>query len=212
MNAQLTDAMWYLGRGSGLVALVMLTVVMVLGILTRSRRRPADFTTANVTRLHRNAGMLSVVFLAVHVVTLLADPYAQLRLVDAVLPFAGAHRPFYLGLGTLSLDLLAAVLGTSLLMKRVGAKTWRAVHWLSYACWPTAFLHGLGDGTDTDHSWALGLSLVCFAAVGSAVVWRLSDEFVRTPVRRSAPTGVPLAPAPSAEMLPVQNGSVHAGE
>jgi sulfoxide reductase heme-binding subunit YedZ len=189
MNTQMTDALWYLGRGSGLVSLVMLTVVMVLGILTRSRRRPAGFSTANVNRLHRNAGMLAVVFLAVHVSTLLADPYAQLHLVDLVLPFNGSYRPLYLGLGTLAVDLLAAVMVTSLLMKRVGAKTWRAVHWLAYACWPTAFLHGLGNGSDTDHSWALGLSLLCAATVGGAIVWRLSDEFVRVPVRRATLVG-----------------------
>lgn len=185
MSPELTDALWYLGRGSGLVSLLMLTVVLVLGILTRSRRKPSGLTTANVARIHRNAGMLSVVFLAVHVGTLLFDPYAQLRLFDLVIPFVGQYRPLYLGLGTLAFDLLAAVMVTSLLMKRVGAKTWRAVHWLAYACWPTAFLHGLGNGSDTDRTWALGLSLICAAAVGGAVVWRLSDEFVRTPVRRA---------------------------
>jgi sulfoxide reductase heme-binding subunit YedZ len=73
---------------------------------------------------------------------------------------------------------------TSLMMKRVGARTWRAVHWFSYACWPTAFLHGLGNGSDTHRSWALGVTLLCAAAVGGAIVWRLSDEFVRTPVQR----------------------------
>ena len=126
MSPELTDALWYLGRGSGLVALVMLTVVMVLGIVTRSRHRPAGFTAANVHRLHRNAGLLAVVFLGIHIVTLLADPYAQLHLVDLVFPFVGDARPLYLGLGTLAVDLLAAVMVTSLLMKRVGAKTWRA--------------------------------------------------------------------------------------
>lgn len=85
-------------------------------------------------------------------------------------------------------------------MKRVGAQTWGAVHWLSYACWPTAFLHGLGNGSDTDRSWALGLTLLCGAAVGGAIVWRLSDEFVRTPVRRtvgSAAQPVPRQVQPS---------------
>jgi len=206
MSSELTDALWYLGRGSGLVCLVLLTVVMVLGILTRSRRRPSGLTTANVARLHRNAGLLGVVFLAIHVLTLLADPYAQLRLLDLVIPFEGAYRPLYLGLGTVTLDLLAAVMVTSLLMRRVGAKTWRAVHWLSYACWPTAFLHGLGNGSDTDRSWALGLALVCAAAVGGAVVWRLSDEFVRVPVRVSArastPSPIPVPPVPAEAQLP----------
>jgi methionine sulfoxide reductase heme-binding subunit len=174
---------WYVARGSGLVTLVLLTVVVTLGVASRSGRTPFHLPRFAVNLLHRNAALLAVSFLAVHVLTLLFDPYAQLRLVDFVLPFAGAYRPFWLGLGTIALDLGVALIATSLLRKRLGVRAWRAVHWLAYLCWPVALLHGLGTGTDNGTWWLWATSLTCVAAVSAAVVWRLSAGFERFPSR-----------------------------
>jgi sulfoxide reductase heme-binding subunit YedZ len=181
MSPELIHALWYLGRGSGLVSLLLLTVVLGLGIVTKSRRRPAGLTPAVVMRIHRNAGMLSVVFLTIHIVSLVLDPYAQLRIVDTVIPFGGGYRPLYVGLGTLAFDLLVAVMVTSVWMRKFGARTWRAVHWLAYACWPTAFLHGLGAGSDSGRLWSRAIAVACFAVVATAVGWRLSDGFGQRP-------------------------------
>ena len=137
----MTEALWYLGRGSGLCSLVLLTVVVALGIGNRSGRELFGLPRFAVALVHRNAALLSVAFLAMHVTTLLFDPYAQLTLVDLVLPFAGTYRPFWLGLGTLALDLVAALVVTSLLRQRLGRRSWKAVHWLAYAAWPVALLH-----------------------------------------------------------------------
>ena len=179
----MTDALWYLGRGSGLVSLVLLTVVVVLGIGARSGRTAFGLPRFAVNLLHRNAALLAVVFLIVHVVSLLFDPYAQLRLADLVLPFAGAYRPFWLGLGTLGLDLILALVATSLLRRRLGVRAWRAVHWLAYLCWPVALLHGLGTGTDAGTWWLRAVAGVCVAAVLAAGAWRISGSFTRFPAR-----------------------------
>jgi sulfoxide reductase heme-binding subunit YedZ len=179
----MSEALWYTARGSGLVTLVLLTVVVALGIGARSGRTAFGLPRFAVNLLHRNAALLSCVFLVVHVVTLLFDPYAQLRLVDLVLPFAGAYRPFWLGLGTTTLDLLAAIVVTSLLRRRLGARAWRAVHWLAYLCWPVALLHGLGTGTDNGTWWLWAVSLTCATTVAAAVGWRLSAGFGRFPAR-----------------------------
>jgi sulfoxide reductase heme-binding subunit YedZ len=179
----MTDALWYLARGSGLVTLVLLTVVVALGIGARSGRTAFGLPRFAVNLLHRNAALLSCVFLVVHVVSLLFDPYAQLRIVDLIVPFLGAYRPFWLGLGTTALDLVAAIVVTSLLRRRLGARAWRAVHWLAYLCWPVALLHGLGTGTDNGTVWLWAVSLTCAAAVLAAVLWRLSAGFERFPTR-----------------------------
>jgi sulfoxide reductase heme-binding subunit YedZ len=174
---------WYVARGSGLITLVLLTVVVTLGVGARSGRTPFNLPRFAVNLLHRNAALLAVSFLAVHIVTLLFDPYAQVRLVDLVLPFAGAYRPFWLGLGTIALDLIVALIATSLLRRRLGVRAWRAVHWLAYLCWPVALMHGLGTGTDNGTWWLWATSLTCAAAVVAAVVWRLSAGFERFPSR-----------------------------
>jgi sulfoxide reductase heme-binding subunit YedZ len=170
-------AAWYLARGTGVVSLVLLTVVVALGIATRSGRPAFGLPRFAVAAVHRNASLLAVALLAVHVTTLLFDPYAQLKLVDLVLPFVGTYRPFWLGLGTLGLDLIVALVATSLLRARLGVRAWRAVHWLAYACWPVALLHGLGTGTDAGQLWLRAIAAGCAATVLAGVVWRCSDSF-----------------------------------
>ena len=105
------------------------------------------------------------------------------------MPFVSAYRPVWLGLGTVALDLLLAIVVTSLLRARIGHRAWRAVHWLAYALWPTAVLHGFGTGSDVGHLWFLSVTLACVAAVGAAVAWRLSFA--------QRGTGVAVPPPPA---------------
>lgn len=160
-----TDTLWYLARGSGTVSLIMLTVVVALGVGTRSGRSFAGLSRLAVASVHRSAALLSVVFLAGHVSTLLFDPYAQLKLVDLVLPFTSTYRPLWVGLGAVALDLLIAVVITSLLRERIGHRVWKAVHWFGYAMWPVALLHGIGSGSDRSTSWMLAVDAACLLAV-----------------------------------------------
>ncbi|MTD56900.1 ferric reductase-like transmembrane domain-containing protein [Amycolatopsis pithecellobii] len=177
-----TTALWDFGRGSGVVALVLLTVSTVLGIATRSGRPAPWLPRFAVTELHRNVSLLAAVFLALHVGLLLFDPYAMLRLFDLVVPFAGRYRPFWQGLGTVALDLLLAIVVTSLLRHRIGRRTWRAIHWAAYALWPVALFHALGTGTDSFTPWFLTIAVLCAACVVGAVCWGVST---RTPLEVS---------------------------
>lgn len=179
MSASTEAALWYVGRGSGVVSLVLLTVVMVLGIGSRSGRPAFGLPRFAVVALHRSASLMAVAFLAIHVVTLLLDPQAALRLVDLVLPFDATFRPLWMGLGTLGLDVMAAVVVTSLLRQRIGVRAWRAVHWLAYVSWPVAILHTVGTGTDRSTWWLVTLTGLSIAAVGSALIWRLGEGFGR---------------------------------
>ncbi|MBT0773039.1 ferric reductase-like transmembrane domain-containing protein [Kineosporia sp. J2-2] len=165
-----TEALWYLARGSGVVSLILFTVVVVLGIGTRSGRTFAGMNRLVVASVHRSAALLALVFLVIHVVTLLFDPYAQLNLIDLLLPFGSGYRPFWVGLGTLALDLALAVTVTSLLRDRIGLRAWRAVHWLAYAMWPVAVLHGIGSGTDRGTFWMLAIDAVCVLSVVAVAV------------------------------------------
>lgn len=173
----LTDALWYLGRGTGVVALLMFTLTMVLGITTRSGRPGLGLDRFGVADLHKTASLAGTGLVAVHVGTLLFDPYAQLRLVDLVLPFAGSYRPMWLGLGTLAVDVLLVLVGTSLLRHRIGPRTFRAVHWSAYAMWPFAFLHALGTGTDAGSLWLRSVAAGCALVVAVALGWRTSASF-----------------------------------
>ncbi|KAA9153624.1 hypothetical protein FPZ12_034155 [Amycolatopsis acidicola] len=186
MAVMTSQALWDFGRGSGVVALVLLTLSMVLGIATRSGRPAPWLPRFAVAETHRNTSLLATVFLVLHVGLLLFDPYAQLRIFDLVFPFVGNYRPFWQGLGTVALDLMIALVVTSLLRTRIGLRTWRGIHWAAYGLWPIALVHALGTGTDSFSAWFLVLAIVCVAAVLGALGWRLSARF--TERRAVAPT------------------------
>ncbi len=173
----MTEALWALGRGTGVVALAMFTLALVLGIVSRSGREVGGLGRFGVAELHRTASLTGVGLIVVHVGSLLFDPYAQLRLVDLVLPFVGSYRPLFLGLGTLAVDLLLVVTGVSLLRNTVGPRVFRAVHWLTYALWPVALVHALGTGTDAGSLWMDVLAVTCVAAVTAALGWRLTPAY-----------------------------------
>ena len=166
------SALWFLSRGTGIVSLVLLTVVTTLGLLTRGGRTLPGLPTSSVTLLHRNASLLAVAFLAVHIFTAIVDPYVTINIVDAFVPFVSDYQPFWLGLGALSLDLALALVVTSLVRVRLGLRAWRAVHWAAYILWPLILVHGYVMGPDIRSGWLLGVSIACVAVVGSAAAWR----------------------------------------
>lgn len=177
MNPTVTSAMWFLGRGTGIVALLMFTLTVVLGVLTRSGRSAPGMTRFGIADLHRTAALAGTGLVAVHVTTLLVDPFSQLRLVDLVVPFHAGYRPLWVGLGALALDTLVVLVGSSLLRHRIGPRLFRALHWVAYAMWPLAVVHALGSGTDAATWWLRGIAAACALAVSGSVWWRASERF-----------------------------------
>jgi predicted ferric reductase len=163
---------WYLTRASGAVALILLTASMVIGIAATGRLRAPGVPRFLVDGLHRTASLLSLVFLLIHILTAVMDSFASISLIDAVIPFVGAYRPLWLGLGAVAFDLLLAVAVTSLVRRHLGHTTWRGVHWLAYACWPVAVVHGFGTGSDVHQGWMMLIDVACIVAVLGGVVAR----------------------------------------
>jgi predicted ferric reductase len=172
-TASHSKEVWYLMRGTGLVSLVLLSLTVVGGIVNVKRFASSRWPRVITALLHRNVALLSVVFLGVHVLAAELDSYVSVGWWAAVVPFTSGWKPAWVGLGTLAIDCLLAIVITSLLRSRLSQRTWRAVHWLAYASWPLAVAHGFGAGSDSTTWWARSLYLLCIAAVGAAVVWRL---------------------------------------
>lgn len=165
--------LWFAARGAGVVALLLFTATTVLGILTTTRWGAAGWPRFLTAELHRNLSLLSLAFLAVHIVTAIADPFTSLGIAAAIVPFASSYRPVWVAIGVVALDLLLALIVTSLLRPRIGQGLWRAVHWTAYAAWPLALAHGLGAGTDAFSTWLLAVQAGCILAVALAIGWRL---------------------------------------
>lgn len=184
MSPGADQALWALGRGTGIVALVMFTVALVLGIATRSGRPVPGLGRFGAADVHRTAALTGTGLVAVHVGSLFLDPYAQLGPADLFLPFLGAYRPLWQGLGTLAVEVLGVVTVVSLLRHRVGPRVFRAVHWLTYVLWPLALLHALGNGTDAAAPWFRAVAVACIGAVALAVGWRVAPSYADRGRRR----------------------------
>jgi hypothetical protein len=168
------STLWYATRATGVIALVLLTATLVLGVAGTARFATQRWPRVVTGGLHRNLSLLVVGFVGAHIVTAVLDSYVQISWISAVIPLTSSYRPVWLGLGAIAFDMLLALVLTSLIRDRLGYRAWRAVHWLAYACWPIALWHGLGTGTDSRLTWLLGLDAVCVAAVACAVWWRIS--------------------------------------
>ena len=179
--------LWYTTRATGLVAMVLLTVSMACGLLSGGGYQRPGLPRFVTIGLHRNSSLLALAFTAGHVITTVADGFVRIPVQDAFIPFIGRYRPLWLGLGAIASDLLLALIITSLLRSRMSYRTWRALHWSAYACWPLALAHGLGTGTDTPVRWVLALTAACAAVVVILAGWRLA---VAGPGRRH-PAGPP---------------------
>ena len=166
--------LWYLARGSGLVLLAVLTVNLVMGIAIHGGWHPGTWPRFAVQAVHRNLALLAVVLLIIHVVTIELDPFVPVGWWAVLVPFVSPYRPFWLGLGTLSLDLMAAVVVTSLLRSHLRPHWWRVIHWLTYLSWPVALLHSVGSGTDTRLTWVFAFELGCVGLVATTVIFRVA--------------------------------------
>jgi methionine sulfoxide reductase heme-binding subunit len=164
---------WYLMRGSGLVALVLLSVTVALGVVGVKRWGSTRWPRIVTAGLHRTVSLLAVCFLAVHIVTAVLDGWIGLSWFGAIIPFQSTYRPVWVGMGALTFDLLIAVMATSLLRRHLSRRTWRLVHWTTWLMWPLALVHALGSGTDIGSGWALGIGVSCVAMVLAALVWRV---------------------------------------
>jgi methionine sulfoxide reductase heme-binding subunit len=174
-------AFWYFARGSGIVTLLLLTASTVLGLLSTARAATREWSRFVVQAVHRNVSLLIVVFLGLHVATIVLDGFVPVRWVDAVIPFLSQYKPLWVGLGAIVVDLLAAVIVTSLWRVRIGARAWRTVHWLAYAAWPVAVLHGVGVGSDRHERWYLAITALCVASVVVTAAWRWARRVPDTP-------------------------------
>jgi DMSO/TMAO reductase YedYZ heme-binding membrane subunit len=180
------SAYWYLARATGAVALVLLTASVVLGVMDAARYSSGPrWPRFAIDALHRDTSLLVIVLVVAHIVTSVLDGFAPISLLDGVVPFRTPYRPLWMALGALSFDLLIALVITSLLRRRLGYRSWRAIHWLAYASWPVAVLHGLGAGSDVKQAWMLGLTVVCVAAVVIAVLMRTAQTATASPTFRA---------------------------
>jgi predicted ferric reductase len=184
--------MWLVSRASGVILLVLFSVVMVLGVATRTGATSRRWPRFAVAELHRTLSLFAVALLGLHVATAILDPFVSIGWVATVLPFTSHYETLAIGAGALAVDLAGAVLITSLLRNRLGLRAWRAVHYLAFLAWPAAFLHAIRAASYDQHLWFVLLAeWGSLAAVATAVLVRLTRRDRPGPAGQPEPGPLP---------------------
>jgi predicted ferric reductase len=167
--------LWYLGRASGFVTLLLLTASVSLGIVVSRRGRSPKWPLFVTDQLHRYLSLVFLVFLTMHVVTIWLDPFTSFSPADVLIPLASNYRPLSMGLGIAAAELGLAIWLSAYLRRWIGYRAWRAIHFLTYVVFPMALIHGIATGTDTGSAWSLAIYMGCAGVVGALAWLRVAD-------------------------------------
>ena len=147
---------WYAARAAGLTAYLLLSGVVLLGLTMAAKKPLARWPRFSLEDVHRFGGLLVGSFVTIHVVTVAVDSWLPFSLPSLVVPFISRYRPIWVGLGISAAELLVALAVTNHYRRRLPYTFWRRAHYLNFAVWSAATIHGLGSGTDRSAPWALG--------------------------------------------------------
>ena len=167
---------WYVARGSGVAAYLLLTLSVVVGIALNRRWYGRRLPRLVVDGWHRWLTFSFYLFVVIHVITLLLDPFTKFHLADMLVPFHSSYRPVWLSLGIVAAE-LGLALGASVFVRRwIGYRAWHALHGLTYLLFPLSLIHGLGTGSDSKSTWALLLYAGSALLVLGAIAWRSAES------------------------------------
>jgi len=174
---------WLLARAGGLTAYVLMTASVLAGLVLRSRPFGRAVKTASVTDVHRFLALLGLGALGLHGLALVVDRTVRMPLAGLLVPGASPYRPVAVALGVLAAELMAIIVVSFSVRRRIGTRAWRRLHWATYLVFLTGTVHGLTAGTDSSQPWARSLYLGAIAAVVFATAWRVLTR----PTRRTGP-------------------------
>jgi sulfoxide reductase heme-binding subunit YedZ len=168
-------AEWYAARAGGMVAYMLLTAVVLVGLAMSGRERIDGWPRFALEDVHRFLGALTGLFISLHVFALAVDAEANLPLESLVVPFVSAYRPLWTGIGVVAAELLLALAVANRYRARISYQTWRRLHYLNFAVWTAATAHGIGAGTDTGSfpfAVVYGAALACVGVLTARRIFR----------------------------------------
>jgi len=181
MHVSSSPAIWYAARASGVAAYVTLSIVVSLGLALGGKAQNRRWPRFSVEDVHRFGGLLVGSLIGVHVLAIAADSFLPFSLTQLLVPFTSAYRPLWTGLGIAAAELLVALAVTNHYRRRLRYSFWRKAHYLNFAVWAFASLHGLMGGTDRGAAWLAILYGVSVATVLMLLLWRFGGRMLRAP-------------------------------
>jgi sulfoxide reductase heme-binding subunit YedZ len=191
-----SPAIWYAARASGVAAYVVLSLVVSLGLTLGGKAQIKRWPRFSVEDVHRFGGLLVGSLIGIHVLTIAADSFLPFSLTQLLVPFTASYRPIWTGLGIAAAELLLALAITNHYRRRLPYRFWRRAHYLNFAVWTLASLHGLMSGTDRGATWLAIVYGAAVATVAMLLLWRFGGLVLRSPgvatAGAVAVVGVPL--------------------
>ena len=182
----LTVIWWLVSRASGVVALILISATVLLGLAmaTKMLRRPGIKRVG--TRLHENLALVAIAAIALHGAALLGDRWLKPGLRGITIPFALNYRPEFTGIGIIA-GYLTVLLGPSFyLRRRIGTRRWRSLHRLTVVVWMLSAAHTLGAGSDASRLWLRAIAAAPAVPAVYMLVLRLAPPRSSQADRRGA--------------------------
>jgi methionine sulfoxide reductase heme-binding subunit len=175
---------WYVERAGGILAFLLLTGSVSLGLLLSNKASLRRWPRFAVEDVHRFVGLLAGTFITIHVGALLVDSYMPFSLENVLVPGTDPYRPLAVAAGVIAAELLVALALANRYRKSLSYRFWRRTHYLNFAVWVLAFVHGLTAGTDTSSAWALAMYLAAATLVAALTAGRFVSPEPRRPAVR----------------------------
>ena len=169
---------WLIARASGYAAFVALALNVIAGLLVSTRAGDRWMARGQLIDLHGWLSPLALALLLGHVLALLADRYIRFDVLDVLVPLLSPYRPVAVGLGIVAGYGVVVVHASFGFRRRIGAKAWRRLHYLSFVAFGAAAVHGLRAGTDAARPWALAICLVPLLVAAALLVGRVRTALV----------------------------------
>jgi sulfoxide reductase heme-binding subunit YedZ len=200
---------WYAARAAGVVAYVLLTGVVLVGLTLSGRVQLPRWPKFAVTDVHRFGSLLVGVFVTLHVLTVGLDTYTRFSLTQLLVPFTSSYRPLWIAVGIVATELLVAIAVTNALRSRIPHRVWRRAHYATFLVWAGATVHGVGAGTDSRALWLTAIYVVAVGSVTAALMWRILRRHVApAPLGRLAALGAALGAAAVVSLAALPHNAV----
>jgi methionine sulfoxide reductase heme-binding subunit len=165
---------WYVARAGGILAFALLSGSVILGLLMSTRAKLPAWPRFALEDVHRFVGLLAGTFIGIHVGALLVDSYMPFSLANILVPGTAPYRPVSVAFGVVAAELLVALAVTNHYRKALSYRFWRRAHYLNFAVWLLALVHGVLAGTDRATAWALALYISTASVVAGLTASRLA--------------------------------------
>lgn len=176
---------WITSRAAGGAALILASVAVAVGLMMSAKRQNAN--KRDLRAIHEALSLTTLAMVALHGLSLLGDSYLNPGLPGIAIPFVGAYRPLWTGIGIVSGYGLAILGLTYYRRDRIGAARWRKMHRFVALFWVMGIVHAIGAGSDAGQLWFLMICGAVILPAAALLVLRLLDRWWSAPVGARLP-------------------------